>query len=127
MSRELSGVTRRGFMSAASAAGAAAILPLSHGTSEAAQAKTWQIGCHSRPFGSFRAAQAGNPDYVLDSVKAAGYQYADMIAAAPPGASLVGVSVPRASLSGPRAGTIATSIAAAVSTGGRHDLSSHAW
>ena len=85
----LSGVTRRDFMGAASAAGAAAILPLSPGAGEAAQAaqaKTWQIGCHSRPFGSFRATQTGNPDYVLDSVKAAGFQYADMISAAPPAA-----------------------------------------
>ena len=90
MSRELSGVTRRDFMSAASAAGAAAILPLSPGTSAAAQAKTWQIGCHTRPFGGFRATQAGNPDFILDSVKAAGYQYADMISAAPPAAGRAG-------------------------------------
>jgi sugar phosphate isomerase/epimerase len=77
-------------MGVASAAGAAAILPLSHGTGETAQAQTWQIGCHTRPFGGFRATQAGNPDYVLDSVKAAGYQYADMISAAPPGAGRAG-------------------------------------
>ena len=84
--RSLSGLTRRDFMGVASATGAAAILPLSHGTHAAAQAPTWQIGCHSRPFGGFRAAQSDNPDYVLDSVKAAGYRYADMISAAPPGA-----------------------------------------
>jgi sugar phosphate isomerase/epimerase len=47
-------LTRRGFLTAASAAGAAAVMP--------------------------------RPDYILDSVKAAGYQYADMVSAAPPGA-----------------------------------------
>lgn len=87
----MSGLTRRDFLGAASAAGAAAVLPLSpDGSAVAARVQaaraTWQIGCHSRPFGSFRATQTDSPDYNLDSVKAAGYQYADMISAAPPGA-----------------------------------------
>lgn len=88
-------LTRRDFLGVASAAGAAAMLPLSSDGSASAATATqasqrpraaWAIGCHSRPFGSFRAAQTENPDYILDSVKAAGYQYADMISAAPPGA-----------------------------------------
>jgi sugar phosphate isomerase/epimerase len=92
MSRgSVSGLTRRDFLGVASAAGAA-MLPLGGGASAAGGAApqtsrtTWAIGCHSRPFGSFRATQADNPDFILDSVKAAGYQYADMISAAPPGA-----------------------------------------
>jgi sugar phosphate isomerase/epimerase len=86
-----SGLTRRDFLGVASATGAATVLTLSPdggappAAAQAARA-TWQIGCHSRPFGSFRAAQTDNPDYILDSVKGAGYQYADMISAAPPGA-----------------------------------------
>jgi sugar phosphate isomerase/epimerase len=77
----------------ASSVGAAAMLPFPvHGGAAAAPAPQasggarWPIGCHTRPFGSFRASQPNNPDYVLDAIKAAGYQYADMISAAPPGA-----------------------------------------
>jgi sugar phosphate isomerase/epimerase len=77
----------------ASSVGAAAMLPFPvHGGAPATSAPQassgarWPIGCHTRPFGSFRASQASNPDYVLDAIKAAGYQYADMISAAPPGA-----------------------------------------
>ena len=89
MSRaSVSGLTRRGFLGVASVAGAAAMLPFPAAARAAAQAPstTWAIGCHSRPFGSFRASQVDNPDFILDSVRAAGYQYADMISAAPPGA-----------------------------------------
>ena len=83
-----SGLTRRDFLGVASAAGAAAMLPLTGNGAGAPQASpaAWAIGCHTRPFGSFRASQTDNPDYILDSIKAAGYQYADMISAAPPGA-----------------------------------------
>lgn len=85
--------TRRAFLGVASAAGAGAMLPpLAHGTDQgqppAARASgttRWAIGCHTRPFGTFRASQANNPDYILDSIKAAGFQYADMVSAAPPG------------------------------------------
>ena len=93
MSRDsVSRLTRRDFLGAASAAGAAAIFPLSADAAVANAAvpqpsrAMWPIGCHTRPFGSFRATQANNPDFILDSIKAAGYQYADMISAAPPGA-----------------------------------------
>jgi sugar phosphate isomerase/epimerase len=41
----------------------------------------WPIGCHTRPFGSFRASQTANPDYILDAIKGAGYEFADMISA----------------------------------------------
>ncbi len=87
--------TRRDFLSAASVAGAAAMLPVSgHGaqptrTPAAAQVSgttRWVIGCHTRPFGSFRASQADTPDYILDSIKGAGSQVADFISAAPPAA-----------------------------------------
>jgi sugar phosphate isomerase/epimerase len=87
--------TRRDFLSAASVAGAAAMLPMSghgaepHGspaTRQVSGTTRWVIGCHTRPFGSFRASQADNPDYILDSIKAAGYRVADFISAAPPAA-----------------------------------------
>jgi hypothetical protein len=81
--------TRREFVAAASVLGAGAMLPARESADAAASQVSspvsWPIGCHTRPFSSFRASQAGNPDYVLDSIKAAGYQYADMISAAPPG------------------------------------------
>jgi sugar phosphate isomerase/epimerase len=87
-------LTRRDFVGVASVTGAAALFPFSTGAStrepepsrQTPGTAVWAIGCHTRPFGSFRATQAGNPDYILDSVKSAGYQYADMISAAPPGA-----------------------------------------
>jgi sugar phosphate isomerase/epimerase len=105
----VSGLTRREFLGVASAAGAAAMLPLPAAASAAPQASstTWPIGCHSRPVGSFRASQADNPDFILDSVKAAGYQYADMISAAPPGAGrggARGVGAPAAGAGAPAAG-----------------------
>jgi len=71
--------TRREFLaSAASAAAAAAILPAS-ARAAAPQPARWPIGCHTRPFSTFRASQAANPDYILDAVKAAGFEFADMI------------------------------------------------
>jgi sugar phosphate isomerase/epimerase len=85
-----SSVTRRGFLAATSAAGAAAVWPLAAdlGAQRAGGAanspKNWAIGCHTRPFNGFRQSQPTNPDFILDAVKAAGYQYSDMISAAPP-------------------------------------------
>jgi sugar phosphate isomerase/epimerase len=75
------GSTRREFLTAASAAAAAAILPGSARGAELPPAARWPIGCHTRPFSgaSLRAAQAGNPDYVLDAIKAAGFEFADMV------------------------------------------------
>lgn len=89
-------VSRRQFLRVASVSGAAAMAawpagadghpaaPRQGGRSAAAGAAIWPIGCHTRPFAGFSASQAGNPDFILDAVKAAGYQYADMISAAPP-------------------------------------------
>lgn len=73
--------TRREFLTAASAAAAAAMLPVSARAAEAAADPRWAIGCHTRPFAGFRASQASNPDYILDAIKAAGYEFADMISA----------------------------------------------
>jgi sugar phosphate isomerase/epimerase len=73
--------TRREFLTAASAAAAAAMLPVSVRGAEAAPDSRWAIGCHTRPFAGFRATQASNPDFILDAVKAAGYEFADMISA----------------------------------------------
>ena len=73
--------TRREFLTAASAAAAAAMLPVSVRDAEAAPDSRWAIGCHTRPFAGFRASQASNSDYILDAVKAAGYEFADMISA----------------------------------------------
>ena len=73
--------TRREFLTTASAAAAAAILPgAARGAELPAQTARWPIGSHTRPFQRrFRASQASNPDYVLDAVKAAGFEFADMI------------------------------------------------
>src|SRR3954464_9737788 len=76
--------SRREFLVTASAAAAASVLPVS-AREQAPRAAQWPIGCHTRPFTGFRASQAANPDYVLDAVKAAGFQSADMISPAPPG------------------------------------------
>jgi sugar phosphate isomerase/epimerase len=89
-----SSFTRRDFLGAVSVAGAAAMLPRLPAAeaapadlavqNAAATAPRWTIGSHTRPFAGFRASQPNNPDYILDAVKAAGFQYADMISAAPP-------------------------------------------
>ena len=73
--------TRREFLTAASAAAAAAMLPVSVRGAETVADSRWAIGCHTRPFAGFRATQASNPDFILDAVKAAGYEFADMISA----------------------------------------------
>ena len=44
------------------------------------------IGCHTRPFSSFRLGH----DELLDAIKAAGYQSADMIRASVPSAAPAG-------------------------------------
>lgn len=70
--------TRRDFLTSTSAA--AAFLPFSaRGAGQSGQAKTWPIGCHSRPFTRFRLSH----DDLLDAIKAAGYRSADMISIAP--------------------------------------------
>ena len=46
------------------------------------------IGCHTRPFSSFRLGQ----DELLDAIKAAGYQSADMIRASVPSAAPAGAA-----------------------------------
>lgn len=87
-------LTRRDLLTAASAAGAAALFPMAGSGAEpgptsaapqGSEAIRWEIGCHSRPFGSFRASQADNPDYILDAIRDAGYRIADFVSAAPPG------------------------------------------
>jgi sugar phosphate isomerase/epimerase len=73
--------TRREFITTASTIAAAAVLPTTARGAQQAKAARWPIGCHTRPFAGFRASQADNPDYILDAVKAAGFEYADMISA----------------------------------------------
>jgi sugar phosphate isomerase/epimerase len=68
--------TRREFLAMASAC----VLPV-RGHLQASKSTVWPIGCHTRPFTSFRASQAANPDYLLDAIKAAGFEFADMVAA----------------------------------------------
>jgi sugar phosphate isomerase/epimerase len=96
------------------------VLPLTAGAvasavaPQAASAR-WPIGCHTRPFAGFRATQTDNPDFILDSVKAAGFQYADMISAAPPGAGRgARGGAPGASGSGRAAVTITPDMIAAM-------------
>ena len=48
------------------------------------------IGCHTRPFSSFRLGH----DELLDAIKAAGYQSADMIRASVPSAAPAGAPRP---------------------------------
>ena len=71
--------TRREFLATATAS--ASVLPLL-ARAQASKTASWPIGCHTRPFTTFRASQSANPDYVLDAIKSAGYLYADMIAPA---------------------------------------------
>src|SRR4051812_599089 len=69
-----SSLTRRAFLATASAAGAAAMLPLPVRGSQPRGAAQWSIGSHTRPFSSFRLGQ----DELLDAIKAAGFKSADM-------------------------------------------------
>jgi sugar phosphate isomerase/epimerase len=74
--------TRREFMTTASALAVAAWIPATGRPQQRTGGGGKSvIGCHTRPFTTFRASQADNPDYVLDAVKGAGFQYADMISA----------------------------------------------
>jgi sugar phosphate isomerase/epimerase len=104
-------LSRRDFLTVASAAGAAAMVPFSAQAgaqrgagAPGAAAPRWLIGCHTRPFGGFRASQTANPDYILDAVKAAGYQYSDMISAAPPAPARGSAAAGGRAAAGPRAG-----------------------
>ncbi len=77
--------SRREFLAAAAASAAAGWLPASASGWQPGAARSagagWAIGCHTRPFAGFRASQSANPDYILDAVKAAGFEFADMISA----------------------------------------------
>jgi sugar phosphate isomerase/epimerase len=74
--------TRREFMTTASALAVAAWIPATGRPQQRTGGGGKSvIGCHTRPFTTFRASQADNPDYVLDAVKGAGFEYADMISA----------------------------------------------
>src|SRR5262245_59036096 len=79
--------TRREFLATAStAAAAAALTNSSAGAAQRSGSTRLVIGCHTRPFTTFRATQTNNPDYILDAIKGAGYEFADMVAAPGPGA-----------------------------------------
>jgi sugar phosphate isomerase/epimerase len=83
-------LSRRAFLATASAAGAAAMLPLSARAAQQSGATRWLIGSHTRPFSSLRLGQ----DELLDAIKAAGFKSADMISAAAPVAPPAGVAPP---------------------------------
>jgi sugar phosphate isomerase/epimerase len=92
--------TRREFIATASALAAAAWMPAPARARQRAGGGKSVIGCHTRPFTTFRASQADNPDYALDAIKSAGFEYADMIAAgaqggrAPAPAAAAGAAAP---------------------------------
>jgi sugar phosphate isomerase/epimerase len=88
--------TRREFLAIASAAAAAAVLPVSARGAQRSGAVRLAIGCHTRPFGgqAFAASQANNPDYILDAIKAAGYEYADMVSASTGGGRSPALATP---------------------------------
>jgi sugar phosphate isomerase/epimerase len=83
-------LSRRAFLAAASAAGTAAMLPLSARGAQQTGGGPWAIGSHIRPFSSFRLGQ----DELLDAIKAAGFKSADMISAAVPVAPPAGAAAP---------------------------------
>lgn len=72
--------SRREFLGAASAIAAAAVVPVPAQGSQASTMRRRAIGCHTRPFSTFRLGH----DELLDAIKAAGYQSADMIRASVP-------------------------------------------
>jgi sugar phosphate isomerase/epimerase len=80
--------SRREFIAAASAVAAAAVVPMSAQARPQAGMMRRTIGCHTRPFSSFRLGQ----DELLDAIKAAGYQSADMIRASVPAAAPAGAA-----------------------------------
>src|SRR5215207_6426664 len=72
--------SRREFIGAASVVAAAAVVPMSAQNGQKASMARRTIGCHMRPFSSFRLGH----DDLLDAIKAAGYESADMLRAAVP-------------------------------------------
>ena len=78
--------SRREFIGTASALAAAAVAPMSAQGRQASSMTRRVIGCHTRPFSSFRLGH----DELLDAIKAAGYQSADMIRASVPSATPAG-------------------------------------
>ncbi len=80
--------SRREFISTASAVAAAAVVPMSAQSGQKASMTRRTIGCHTRPFSTFRLGQ----DELLDAIKAAGYQSADMIRASVPSAAPAGAA-----------------------------------
>ena len=89
--------SRREFIGAASAVAAAAVVPMTAEERQASGGSRRVIGCHSRPFSTFRLGH----DELLDAIKAAGYQSADMIRASVPSAAPAGAA-PAASGQGGR-------------------------
>jgi sugar phosphate isomerase/epimerase len=87
----------------ASAVAAAAVVPMSAQGRQASGMTRRAIGCHTRPFSRFRPGQ----DELLDAIKAAGYQSADMIRASVPVATPAGAA-PAAS--GQRGGAAMTPV-----------------
>jgi len=80
--------SRREFIATASAVAAAAVVPMSAQARPQAGMTRRTIGCHMRPFSSFRLGH----DELLDAIKAAGYQSADMIRASVPVPAPAGAS-----------------------------------
>src|SRR5687768_5138011 len=72
--------SRRAFLSAASAAAAASMFPSSAAAVQPAGGTRWTIGCHTRPFSSFRLGH----NELLDAINTAGYKSAAMLRASPP-------------------------------------------
>jgi sugar phosphate isomerase/epimerase len=88
--------TRRDFLATAAAAAAATAIPVPARGRQASSMARRAIGCHSRPFSSFRLGH----DELLDAIKAAGYQSADMIRASVPVAAPAAGAAPAGA--GPR-------------------------
>jgi sugar phosphate isomerase/epimerase len=80
--------SRREFLGAASAVAAAAVVPTLAQGRLASTTTRRAIGCHTRPFSTFRLGH----DELLDAIKAAGYQSADMIRASVPVATTGGTT-----------------------------------
>jgi sugar phosphate isomerase/epimerase len=72
----------------ASAVAAAAVVPMSARARQAPGMTRRGIGCHTRPFSRFRPGH----DELLDAIKGAGYQSADMIRASVPVAAPAGAA-----------------------------------
>ncbi len=72
----------------ASAVAAAVVVPMTARERQASGMTRRAIGCHTRPFSTFRLGH----DELLDAIKAAGYQSADMIRASVPVAPPAGAA-----------------------------------